>query len=98
MLRLLLLVGASAGSLKAGLTQKLQHTASLTDALVFWNQTAHVVLLQVGPAACHLHLKPAQPRHSKTYLTTSVSPAGQGPGLQVFPSSMPDIDCVSFPP
>jgi hypothetical protein len=55
------------------------------------------VLLQVSPTESRLHLQLAQPgvttperRHGP-----SCSPAGQGPGLQVFPGSTPEVDCVS---
>lgn len=52
--------------------------------------------MQVGPAAFCLHLQhhtPAcgTPRQS----AKAISRAGQGPGLQVFPGSIPDVDCVS---
>jgi hypothetical protein len=54
--------------------------------------------LQVGPAAFILHLKPAHAAGSQPRTTASaraVSLAGEGPGLQVFPGSIPDMDCVS---
>lgn len=53
--------------------------------------------LQVGPAAFHVHLKPHTDKApaQASAGTHAISPAGQGPGLQVFPGSFPDIDCVS---
>lgn len=56
--------------------------------------TVGVWLLQVGPSAFKLHLKPHTPDAPRQQAHT-ISPAGQGLGLQVFPGSMPDVDCVS---
>jgi hypothetical protein len=51
-------------------------------------------VLQVGPAAFRLHLKPHDPDAAKQS-AKAISPAGQGPGLQVFPGSYPAVDLVS---
>lgn len=52
-------------------------------------------LLQVGPAEFCLHLRPAVARDTRRQVAGTISRAGQGPGLQVFPGSISDIDCVS---
>jgi hypothetical protein len=54
-----------------------------------------MLLLQVGPAVFRLHLKPHSPDAPRQSAIAN-SHAGQGPGLQVFPGSVPDMDCVSL--
>jgi hypothetical protein len=62
---------------------------------------AAAAVLQVGPAAFKLHLKPAQPRSTQgqpvatPHAPQCISAAGQGLGLQVLPGSIPQVDCVS---
>jgi hypothetical protein len=45
-----------------------------------------------------MHLQPAQPGVTKPQRRhgPALSLAGQGPGLQVFPGSTPEVDCVSM--
>lgn len=55
-------------------------------------------LLQVDSASFRLHLKPHSPGpNSRSFAQApkAISPAGHSPGLQVFPGSFPDEDCVS---
>ena len=51
--------------------------------------------LQVSEAASYIHIQPVDPSMPKTKPSGNISLAGQGPGLQVFPGSVTEVDCVS---
>lgn len=51
-------------------------------------------VLQVASTVFYLHLQP-HTKDDRQPGAKRVSPAGQGPGLQVLPGSAPDVDCVS---
>jgi hypothetical protein len=53
-------------------------------------------MLQVGPAAFKLHLKPAQTGDRSINTRNGISAVGQGLGLQILPGSTPEVDCVSI--
>ena len=50
---------------------------------------------QVSEAAVHVHIQPVDPNTPRANRGSAISLAGQGPGLQVFPGSVTEVDCVS---
>ena len=50
---------------------------------------------QVFEAAFYFHIQPVDLNMTRTNKGSAVSLAGQGPGLQVFPGSVTEVNCVS---
>jgi len=51
------------------------------------------VSMQVSPTFYNLHIQRQRPRVKNS--ASAISPAGGGMGLQVFPGSIQEVDCVS---